>query len=74
MHLRSTLAAGALLVAPALLAQAPSAASAPSAARPDAARSDRLSLATYLDWEDVQDPQLSPTVGRSCSRAAGWTS
>ncbi|MFL5580097.1 MAG: S9 family peptidase [Gemmatimonadaceae bacterium] len=56
MHLRLSLLAGALLVAPALRAQGS------TAARPDVARdpADRLSLATYLDWEDVQDPQLSP--------------
>ncbi len=43
--------AAALLIAPVLLdAQAP----------PQERRTDRLAIADYLDWEDVQDPQLSP--------------
>ena len=51
MHTLARLAAAALLVTPAALdAQAP----------PQERRTDRLAIADYLDWEDVQDPQLSP--------------
>jgi len=73
MQLRASLAAGALLVAPALLAQGPSA-SGPERAAATAARADtvgRLTLANYLDWEDVQEPQLSPD-GRQVLYTRRW--
>lgn len=51
MNTLARLAAAALLIAPAALdAQAP----------PPERRTDRLAIGDYLDWEDVQDPQLSP--------------
>jgi dipeptidyl aminopeptidase/acylaminoacyl peptidase len=51
VHTLARLAAAALLVTPAALdAQAP----------PQERRTDRIAIADYLDWEDVQDPQLSP--------------
>ena len=42
---------GAMLLAPSLLR---------AQAAPAQKRSDRLTIQDYLDWEDVQDPQLSP--------------
>ena len=36
-----------------------------------APRSDRIALADYLDWEDVQDPQLSPD-GRQVVFTRRW--
>ena len=55
----------ALLAAPALGAQAP----APRRLAPDTAH--RLTLANYLDWEDVQDAKLSPD-GRRIVYTRRW--
>ena len=63
-----------LLLAPSLGAQSPdsaaAAADAPAAAAP-ARATDRLALADYLEWEDVQDPQLSPD-GRQIVFTRRW--
>ena len=45
------LLSGAMLLAPSVLR---------AQAAPAQKRSDRLTIQDYLDWEDVQDPQLSP--------------
>ncbi len=61
------LVAAALLLAPFCPAPASAQAPAPRAER----RSDRIALQEYLEWEDVQDPQLSPD-GRQVVFTRRW--
>ncbi len=73
----SLAAALAAAAAPAMAQPVPAPTTSPTtsaATSASAASGARLRLADYLDWEDVQAPQLSPTAGWSCTPAGGWTS
>ncbi|MEJ7812573.1 MAG: S9 family peptidase [Gemmatimonadaceae bacterium] len=64
----------ALLVGAALPAQqntTQQADSQPASQRPAAARTDRIALDQYLEWEDVSEPQLSPD-GRQVVYTRRW--
>jgi dipeptidyl aminopeptidase/acylaminoacyl peptidase len=66
-HTLSALVAAGLL----LLPSAPEPASAQAPPQRAERRTDRISLQDYLDWEDVQDPQLSPD-GRQVVFTRRW--